>query len=67
MRIALIIVCLFPFSLFAQQPDRVEGTWRGAISISGQELGFSVTFANNEGVLDGTLDIPAQNAFNLPV
>ena len=64
---------LFPIYLFLFQIAQtgnyadVAGEWSGAILIPGQELAVSFTFSYTDGELDGMIDIPQQNAFNLPV
>jgi pimeloyl-ACP methyl ester carboxylesterase len=45
----------------------VDGHWEGAISVMGQELIIKVDFAVAEDVLSGTIDIPQQGAFQLPL
>ncbi len=52
----------------------VDGHWEGAINIMGQELIIKVDFAVGEGalsgtgeLLSGTIDIPQQGAFGLPL
>ncbi len=44
-----------------------EGTWEGSISIPGQELEIIVDFIIHEKTLEGTIDIPLQQAFDLPL
>lgn len=51
----------------AQQYAEVEGVWNGAIDVYGNELTIQVTFSYSDGELDGTLNIPQQQAFNLPI
>ena len=45
----------------------VEGHWEGAIGIMGQELIIKVDFAVHDEALSGTIDIPQQGAFQLPL
>lgn len=45
----------------------VDGHWEGAMSVMGQELIIKVDFAVDEDVLSGTIDIPQQGAFQLPL
>lgn len=47
--------------------DTYEGNWEGAIVINSQELGIQLMFTYSDEELDGTIDIPAQQAYNLPV
>lgn len=50
-----------------QRYSEVEGRWSGHILISEQELAISVLFSYSDGELDGLLDIPEQQAYNLPL
>ncbi len=61
-----LLLLLFPYSIFAQSSP-IVGQWTGAINIQGQDLNISVMFTSSNGEVDGVLDIPQQNAFNLPV
>jgi uncharacterized protein len=47
----------------AANPAPLDGTWKGAISIGGQELGIQLNFAGQ----GGTIDIPAQGAKGLRI
>lgn len=47
--------------------DEYEGYWEGAIIVNSQELGIRITFSYMDGEMDGSLDIPQQQSFNLPV
>ena len=51
----------------AQNYEDVAGEWSGAIEITGQNLTTDFVFSYDDGELDGTIDIPQQMAFNLPV
>lgn len=50
-----------------QRFQEVQGNWNGAIEVYSQELKISVLFTYSDGILDGTLNIPQQHAFNLPL
>jgi len=64
----LLIAFLLLFSpVQAQQFAEIEGIWNGAIDLNGNELAIRITFSYTDGELDGTLDIPQQQAFNLPI
>ncbi len=63
----LLLMLLIPGTLIAQNLPEIEGEWRGAISLDGQELDIKLTFMNTYDEIDGSIDIPQQNAFNLPV
>ncbi|MEX0647418.1 MAG: alpha/beta hydrolase [Balneolaceae bacterium] len=58
---------LFPVNIQAQNIPEVQGDWHGTIQISGQSLPIETTFSYDDGELDGTIDIPMQQAFDLPV
>jgi pimeloyl-ACP methyl ester carboxylesterase len=45
----------------------IDGRWEGAILVLGTELGFGVDFVTADTTLTATMDIPDQNAFNLPL
>lgn len=63
----LLLMLLIPGSLFSQSNPIIEGVWSGYINIQGQELSINLTFMNTYDEIDGSIDIPQQNAFNLPV
>jgi pimeloyl-ACP methyl ester carboxylesterase len=52
---------------FAQLEDTVTGYWSGSIDLNGRGLSINVTFTESEGSFDGTIDIPEQQAYTLPV
>jgi len=58
---------LFTQVLFAQNISDIEGSWKGTIEITGQTLAIEILFGYDDGELDGTINIPQQNAYNLPV
>lgn len=58
---------LFTSPTHAQQYSEVEGIWRGSIDVYGNELNIQIIFSYSDGELDGTLDIPQQQAYNLPI
>lgn len=70
-RTGFFIFTFFLFSLnapiHAQDISEIEGDWGGAIDLSGEGLPINLTFSWSQGELDGTLSIPRQQAFNLPV
>ncbi|MCC5912997.1 MAG: alpha/beta fold hydrolase [Balneolaceae bacterium] len=63
----LISTHLLTINLVAQDLTEVEGPWRGAIEITGQELAISFLFSYSDNELDGTIDIPQQDTYNIPV
>jgi len=65
-----IITCFLLFSpvfLLAQNHSSIDGTWEGSIILQGQPLLITVTFNTMDGDTDGSINIPQQSAFNLPV
>lgn len=64
---ALCLLLFLPLSLSAQQTSPIDGVWKGNILIQNQPLGIQITFTTSEGEMDGSIDIPAQGAFNLPI
>lgn len=68
MRKLFCIIFLFTAqTLYSQTLPEVAGYWEGYIEITGQNLGINFTFSYADGELDGTMDIPQQQAYNLPV
>lgn len=63
----IIAFLLFTSPAQAQQYSEVEGIWNGAIELFGNELTIQVTFSYSDNELDGTINIPQQQAFNLPI
>ena len=60
----LLIAILINVSL-AQ--DTIDGLWEGSISIMGYDLNIIVKLESSNDSLTGTIDIPQQNASNLPL
>ena len=55
-------------SLIAQDEKPYLGTWKGAISVMGQELEIIVEFSlDNEKNILGNIDVPVQGATDLPL
>lgn len=50
-----------------QDVSEVAGSWSGYIDVDGQNLSINVTFSYSDDILDGTIDIPDQGVFTLPV
>ncbi len=63
----LIFLLLFAQPAQSQNFSDIQGPWHGSIVVTGQNLGVEFLFSYSAGELDGTLDIPQQNAFNFPV
>ena len=64
-----------PEPTVTNEPDSTEtdataspvGYWEGAIATSGVEIVSNVEFADSDGSLSGTIDIPQQGAADLPL
>jgi len=54
-------------SASAQDLATVAGKWSGSVEVTGQDLRTDFTFSYLDNELDGTVDIPQQMAFDLPV
>ncbi len=55
-------------SLMAQDAKPFVGTWKGALSVMGQELEITIEFSLDEGnKIQGNIDVPAQGAVDLPL
>jgi uncharacterized protein len=62
-----VLLLLFSSGHHPQSASEIDGYWSGAIEVYDQELAINITFSFVDGILDGTIDIPEQNAYNLPV
>jgi pimeloyl-ACP methyl ester carboxylesterase len=65
--IFIAILLFLPQVLLSQNNSAIDGTWDGSIILQGQPLLISVTFNTMDGITDGSINIPQQSAFNLPV
>ncbi|MFQ5746621.1 MAG: hypothetical protein ACE5HF_05310 [Gemmatimonadota bacterium] len=73
----LVLVLATPFALRAQgdsttsavadAPGSIDGTWRGGLEVLGQGLEITIRIRTAEDGLSGTIDIPAQNAADIPL
>ncbi len=63
----VLFLLLFSVNLNAQHSPEAAGLWSGTIDLPDDELGIYVTFENSDGELDGAIDIPRQQAYNLPL
>jgi uncharacterized protein len=66
-RIIFIFLLVFSFSSPTFTQTQIIGHWEGAISIMKSELGIKIDFKEVDKVIKGTIDIPMQNAFSLPL
>lgn len=63
----LLALLFVPATVSAQNIGGFQGSWHGSIRIMEQDLPIEVTFTYEDDSLYGTIDIPAQMAYNLPV
>lgn len=63
--IAFLLLLVCNITGFAQM--QLSGHWEGEISIMNLNLGIRVDFTGAGDELKGTIDIPMQNAFSLPL
>lgn len=49
---------------FSQQ---LNGNWQGSIDVQGNQLNIETTFAHKDEDITGTIDIPQQGAFDIPL
>ncbi len=63
----LFIFLFVLFQPFGLQKSDIQGNWSGFIEVGEDQLRISIVFSYSDGILDGSLDIPQQNAFNLPI
>lgn len=66
-RFAAVITTLLLLAGAAFAQSAPEGNWAGAIEIPGAPLEVSVTLTQTPTGWEGTIDIPAQGAFGLPL
>ena len=62
---SFLLIALFFNTSIAQ--DTINGKWNGSLSIMGTDLSIIVKFETVNDSLKGTIDIPQQNANNLPL
>ncbi len=61
-----MLLCAVSTTALAQGSDLAD-TWEGAIELPGATLNISVTLTQDGGEWSGTIDIPVQSAFDLPL
>lgn len=66
-KILSLFLILFSTPLQGQNVSELAGSWSGYISFNSQNLGINVTFSYSDDILDGTIDIPDQGVFTVPV
>lgn len=64
-KLAIVFLCMIISGVGMAQPS-ITGNWEGHITINGQELGIIFQIEGEDGNYSGTLDIPAQGAYDLP-
>ena len=52
---------LFGFS------QEITGDWNGSLNVMGNELMLTFTLTENEKVYAGTMSVPQQNAYGIPL
>jgi len=64
-----IFICLLtvPYYSIAQHHPEAAGNYTGTIQIGETDLSIRILFQYSDGEIDGSIDIPQQNAYNLPV
>lgn len=60
-----VLILLLTPVIFSQQP--IDTTWHGDIDIMGSKLGIITKFWSEGGLTKGTIDIPQQNAKDVPL
>jgi uncharacterized protein len=65
----IIIVFVFFIVIYTEgmAQYKAAGHWEGAIQVVGTELGIKTDFKKSGDTLSGTIDIPPQSAFGLPL
>lgn len=62
---------LFIYLLFVCCPtgfsQEITGDWNGSLSVMGSELMLTFNLTENEKVYSGTMSVPQQNAFGIPL
>jgi CubicO group peptidase (beta-lactamase class C family) len=58
---------LTPVIALSQTPVDLAGAWEGAIKLPGMELNIAIDFKQEREAWQGEIDIPQQNASNLPL
>ena len=66
MRKYVMLIMFVCTVLFAAEPNPFIGDWEGEVMINNYPLGFSVYFTE-DSIIAGTMDIPIQQAFGLPL
>ena len=59
-----ILALVFSISTFAQD---ISGSWKGTLSVQGQEIPLLFNVTNDNGVLSSTMDSPSQGATGIPM
>lgn len=67
MKKLLVVVFAFLFFNSVNAQTDLSGDWSGAISIAGMDLEIITHFKSDGGALSGTIDIPEQSAYGLPL
>jgi uncharacterized protein len=65
-KIFTLLLVFVSFSILRAQPV-IDGDWGGAIKIMGQTLEIITHFKTGDAGISGTIDIPPQGAYGLPL
>ncbi len=66
-RVFLLFMSFFPALALTQTTTELAGAWEGAIKLPGMELNIAIDFKLAGEAWQGEIDIPQQNASNLPL
>ncbi len=66
-RICSALIVIFFISFVPSYGQQVKGTWKGKLSVQGNEIPLVFNIAEKEGVLSATMDSPSQGATGLPM
>lgn len=65
---AIFALLLAHSTLMAQDTKPFLGTWKGALSVMGQELEIIIELSLDEGKnIQGNIDVPVQGAVDIPL
>lgn len=64
---SLLLLIWLPVQAQNEVASEYAGFWSGTIQADGEELGIRLTFSFRDDILDGSIDIPLQQAYNYPV
>ncbi len=59
-----IFALVFSISAFSQD---ISGSWKGVLTVQGQEIPLLFNLKDDSGVLSSTMDSPSQGATGIPM